>query len=89
MLNRTIVCLIALALAVDLFVQTAVLTFVYIPFAVLKPNPRRSISGLMGWAAARGKRWGVIGAAWIDGIFGRGHCAACATFEDPFNGDLA
>jgi len=89
MLNRTIVCLIALALAVDLFVLTFITSPIYIAFAVLKPNPRRSISGLMGWAAARGKRWGVIGAAWIDGIFGRGHCAASATFEDPFNGDLA
>jgi len=87
--NRTIVCLIALALLVDLALALLGCILFYIPFAILKPNPRRSISGLMGWAAARGKRWGIVGAAWIDGIFGRGHCAACATFEDPFNGDLA
>jgi len=88
LVNRLIVCLIALAMGVDLIVQTLALSLIYVPFAILKPNPRRSISGLMGWAAARGYRWGRIGAAWIDGIFGTGHCARSAAFDQTFNEEL-
>ena len=87
--NRAIVCVVAVALGVDMLVQSIAVAPAYLLFGVLKPNPRRSISGLMGWASARGYRWGIIGAAWIDGIFGRGHCASCATFEDPFNRELS
>ena len=86
---RLLRCLVALLLGLDMMVETLILSPVYVLTGRAKPNGRLSISGMIGWAAAKGYWWGRLIAPVIDAIMmNRQHCAEAAKADAAFEAGL-
>lgn len=50
--------------------------------AILGGSPDDTISSRCWKARVKGKRWGLIAVALIDGVFGRGHCENAVELDE-------
>lgn len=86
MWKRFTQCLISLLVALDIAIQCIVKAPFWIFFKRARPSSRETISATVGQAAAKGYKWGIWLADLIDGVFGKGHCAAAYAKVSSYNG---
>lgn len=75
MIRRLLLALRSLWFIVDIAIQWTLKTPVWVLLGRARPSSRCTCSATLGYGAAHGIRWCVIGAGLVDRIFGAGHCA--------------
>lgn len=75
MIRRLLLALRSLWFIVDIAIQWALKTPVWVFLGRARPSSRCTCSATLGYGALHGFRWATVLAGIVDRIFGAGHCA--------------